>query len=868
MELIVRHFIDEYAARGIRLDDFQVLAIRALAAKEDVLVSAPTGAGKTVVAEFAVELALATSMRCIYTAPIKALSNQKFRDLVHRHGQDTIGLLTGDQTINRDAPILVVTTEVLRNMLVQRDTVMDDVGFAILDEVHYLADPARGPVWEEVIIHLPEHIRLVSLSATISNVDEFIGWLRSVRGRTAEITTRIRPVPLEQHVAVKKRIFPLYDRRGELNPALMSAVRSEPPAFRQSRSALPAQRRQILRMLGQQNMLPAIHFIFSRKACDNAVGDLLDRDIFLTSREESRQINRQLKDLRAELSDADARTIRFNFWAKAFRRGFGAHHAGMFPALKELAERLMNQGLLKLVYATGTLALGIDMPVRTVVLEDLTRFNGTDFVELTATEYTQLIGRAGRRGKDTHGNAVVMYGPEINIDYLADLGSGHVEPLESAFFPSYNAVVNLLTHYTYDQVRAIMGTSFAQYQRNAELGTIEARLVRVRRHMDRLEAELRKSCLLGDVVEYLQVRERAGRASKAERKRAKTEYRRRIEESWENKNTGNLYAYAVNGELEYAVALSVNGEKMRVLTVDGEMIWLRFVHLSSEMRDLGRFDLPFGISLKDPATRREIADDMYDAVAERIELGTDRDLTASWDRFAVRLTPEVQDHPVHHCPDLKDHLKEASTYLSVSANVQELTALRDSYEESVAKEYDATARVLFDLGYLQGSKDSEVKLAAGAQILRRIHNEADLLITLCMNEAVFAELDADEFAGVCSAFLCDRRLGNDVPRTPRMRAAWSVIERNRDYLVSREHEVGITRTAEPTPGAMETFTLWAQGADLEAVVRRSRLVVGDFISANRRLIDLLEQLIIAGEDTWIAEKAMASRKLISRWSWV
>ncbi|MEW6919170.1 DEAD/DEAH box helicase [Trueperella pyogenes] len=866
--MIAENFIDRNRARGIDLDDFQLEAIAALGNNRDVLVSAPTGAGKTVVAEYAVELALARSLRCIYTAPIKALSNQKYRDLAEEIGHEHVGLLTGDQTINRDADILVVTTEVLRNMLFHHDDIVNDIGYVVLDEVHYLADEFRGPVWEEIILQLPAHVRLVSLSATISNVEEFSSWLSSVRGPTEVIVSTTRPVPLVQHVAIQRRLEPLFV--GErISPRLIQAHEG-PHGYRRRQTSF-ARRKRVLKQLQDHDLLPAIEFVFSRKGCDRAVADLLDSGLTLTNCAQQRQILARLNSLRAELSDEDQRAIRFNFWAKAMTRGFAAHHAGMFPALKELAEDLMEEGLLKLVYATGTLALGIDMPVRTVVLEDLQRWNGADFVALTATEYTQLIGRAGRRGKDKVGHAVVLDTDDLDIVALADLGSGRVEPLHSAFFPSYNSVVNLLAFHTYEDARALMGTSFAQYQRNAELGEVRGRIARIRARLDTLETELSEECRAGNVPDYLRLRRRSERASKAERKRAKREYQQKMADSWAAARTSRLYVFARSGELDYGVVLSV-GAKLRMVNLNAEMIWLRENELSSELRDLGTIPLPFGMSPKNPQVRADIAEVMWRAVGERIELGTDRDLTGSWDRFAVRETDKLAAHPVHHCPDLAAHVERGAEFTSLLANLEALEKESEAFDDSVAKEFDATAAVLARLGYLQPAQSGRtdeglVKLAAGAAMLRGIHNEADLLIVMSLGEAAFAELSAQDFAGVCSAFLCDRRLGVDVPATPALRSAWQAIERNRQFLEAIEDKHGIERTVQPYPGGMEAFTAWAGGADLESVLSMG-LVVGDFISANRRLIDLLGQIAQVAPSEYLRDIAGQARELIRRWEWL
>lgn len=864
VDLVISHIVDGYSARGITLDDFQVKAMEALAKGRDVFVSAPTGAGKTVVAECAVELALARSTRCIYTAPIKALSNQKFKDLCERYGDEHVGLVTGDTVINRDAPILVVTTEVVRNMLLTRDSGIADIGYVVLDEVHFLGDPFRGPVWEEIILQLPRTARLVSLSATVANIDEFTSWLRSVRGTTEVITSTVRPVPLEQFVATKRSLVPLFDRQGNL------AVPNDSPrpdSDRRRRRGDPAgRRRKTLRTVENAKMLPAIHFVFSRKGCDTAVADLLDADVFLTTKDEAKIIRRRLSDVKATMSEADARTIRFGFWAKAFSRGFAAHHAGMFPALKELAEQLMDDGLLKLVYATGTLALGIDMPVRTVIIEDLIKWNGDDFVPLTATEYTQLIGRAGRRGKDTHGNAVVVHTPELDVEYLAHIGSGHVDPLMSAFVPSYNTVVNLLTHLSLDEARAIMGQSFAQYQKNADLGTIEAKLARVERRLTQTSEELEHACERGSVTEYVEVLKEAGRASKSQRKAAKEAYRKEIDESWYNAVTGMLYAFAVDGELDYGIALSVSDKRIRMIDVYGDVFWLHHADLSSQLRDLGFIDLPYGRSVKDPSVREDFADTIHNAIEERLDLGLDEDLRQSWDRYAVRETPVVEAHPVHACADRHLHRAQAAEYSTLLDRRQELVTVRESYDGSVAREFDATVGVLEKLGYLH-VKDGRAKLSMGGTLLRGIHSEADALTVMCMSEPVFEDLSPAKFAGVCSALLCDRRFSSFAPRDPQLRFAWGRIEANMDDLVGREYAAGISRTGVPTPGAIDAFTLLASGADLETAVAASKLAVGDLITANRRLIDILGQLVDVGGDSWLGERAYQARELLRRWDW-
>ncbi|XCB30081.1 DEAD/DEAH box helicase [Arcanobacterium hippocoleae] len=541
----MKNFRDRYLQYGIKLDDFQEEAIAALLADNDVLVSAPTGSGKTLIAEFAVDLALARELRCIYTAPIKALSNQKYRELSARCGSKNVGLLTGDLTINRNAEILVVTTEVLRNMLFAQDASLENIGYVVLDEVHYLADKSRGPVWEELILQLPPAIRLVSLSATIENLDEFTAWLRSVRGETRCVVSKVRPVPLEQVLLSHGKVIPLLrganlllgsaakendgaDTLAQFNQDLIFAAISrekhnfgnqEKTRNRSGRRISPAQRKKIALQLRETGLLPAIEFIFSRKGCDNAVKDLLDREVIFTTREQQKIIRQRLSELRKTLSEEDCKAVRFGLWEKALVRGFAAHHAGMFPAIKELVEELTAAGLLSVIYATGTLSLGINMPVRSVVLEELYKWNGESFENLSGTEYTQLIGRAGRRGKDQKGTAVILARPHTDLAQLQDLSSGKLEQLNSAFFPAYNTVINLIANYGYTKARLIMGTSFAQYQLNSQLGQIQGKISRIQAKIARMQHEVNNLCHCGDLAGYLELRNRAGRAAKAARKK-------------------------------------------------------------------------------------------------------------------------------------------------------------------------------------------------------------------------------------------------------------------------------------------------------------------------------------------------------------
>ena len=393
-------------------DDYQRRACQALYEGHGVLVAAPTGSGKTVVGEFAVHLALAAGRKCFYTTPIKALSNQKYGDLVRRYGPDRVGLLTGDNSINGEAPVVVMTTEVLRNMLYGGSGTLDGLGYVVLDEVHYLADRFRGAVWEEVIIHLPDSVQVVALSATVSNAEEFGEWLTQVRGGTTVIVDEHRPVPLWQHVLADGHLNDLFVSPNgrdapQVNPDLLRLSRREEQARRRSPGrpvrggrrpsrSRPPSRPLVIERLDAAGLLPAITFIFSRAACDAAVRQCLDAGLRLTTPEEAEIITEVAERRTADLPEADLAVLGYGEWLTGLQRGIAAHHAGLLPTFKEVVEELFEAGLVRVVYATETLALGINMPARTVVIERLDKWNGEAHAALTPGEYTQLTGRAWR----------------------------------------------------------------------------------------------------------------------------------------------------------------------------------------------------------------------------------------------------------------------------------------------------------------------------------------------------------------------------------------------------------------------------------------------------------------------------------------
>ena len=517
------------------LDEFQLDACHALESGKGVLVAAPTGAGKTIVGEFAVYLVMDAGGKCFYTTPIKALSNQKFSELTEKYGEAKVGLLTGDTSINPEAQIVVMTTEVLRNMIYSNYTTIRDLKYVVMDEVHYLADKFRGAVWEEILIHLSDAVQVISLSATVSNAEEFGEWLQTVRGDTEVIVSEVRPVPLYQHVLFGSRLLDLFGEDHKLNPEL---TRLERESYRQIRGSWREKpkgprtltRSEIVEKLERENLLPAITFIFSRNNCDAAVRQCLAAGIRLTTTQERSDIRAVIAKNVKNLAEEDLVVLGYYEWADALERGIAAHHAGLLPAFKVTVEDLFQRGLVKAVFATETLALGINMPARTVVLEKLSKWNGEGHVAISPGEYTQLTGRAGRRGIDIEGNAVILWSSELDSISVGGLASTRTYPLKSSFKPTYNMSINLISQFGSEKARTSLESSLAQFQADKAVVGLAKQIRKNEIARDSLFAEA--ECDQGDFIEYSRIRGQIKRLETENRKnrRKKVELEEEIQD--------------------------------------------------------------------------------------------------------------------------------------------------------------------------------------------------------------------------------------------------------------------------------------------------------------------------------------------------
>lgn len=778
------------ASQRFSLDPFQLAGCRALENGRSVLVAAPTGAGKTIVGEFAVHLAMREpGDKAFYTTPMKALSNQKFRELQEVYGPDEVGLLTGDTNINGNARVVVMTTEVLRNMLYADSPALRGLRYVVMDEVHYLADRFRGAVWEEVIIHLAPSVRLVSLSATVSNAEEFGDWLDTVRGDTEVIVSETRPVPLEQHVLVRGDLLPLFDDRAgvataQVNQELMRIRSVKGSNFDNNRrvqaansarhAGYEASRRRpnrgmkrpvrsanvqrverldrpdVVELLSRSNLLPAIFFIFSRAGCDAAVQQVRRGGVRLTSQDERREIRAIVEDRTRTLPEEDLAVLGYWQWLDNLERGVASHHAGLLPAFKEVVEELFQRKLVKVVFATETLALGINMPARTVVLEKLEKFNGEARVAITSGEYTQLTGRAGRRGIDVEGHAVIQWTEGLDPQAVAALASRRTYPLNSSFRPTYNMAVNLIDQFGQARAREVLESSFAQFQADrAVVG-----LARQVRDQEQTLAGYQNAmtCDRGDFTEYSSIRRELSDVEKLNRKDANASRRTRDE---------------------------------------------RQRHISS-------------------------------------------------------LRKRMQRHPCHGCPDREHHARWAERYWKMKRQVDKLRQQIETRTGTVARIFDHVVDVLGELDYVQVADDGTAALTPAGRTMRRIYGERDLLVAESLRRGLWKDLDAASLAALACSLVYEPR-GDDsgpgergLPRGAFRGAFTATLDlwQRLDDLERENHLPGSEPISSGLATAMHT---WARGGMLDRVLSEADMAAGDFVRWAKQTIDLLDQLSLVAD---------------------
>ena len=841
------------------LDAFQRTACRALEDGRGVLVAAPTGAGKTVVGEFAVHLALQAGNKCFYTTPIKALSNQKYNDLVERHGPDRVGLLTGDNAINGDADVVVMTTEVLRNMLYAGSDALRGLSHVVMDEVHYLADRARGAVWEEVIIHLPDDVALVSLSATVSNAEEFAEWLVTVRGDTEVVVEEHRPVPLWQHVMVGTRLHDLFvdEAQEQVNPELVRLAREESrwsPRDRQGRPVRRpvAKRPDVIDRLDREGLLPAITFIFSRAGCAAAVEQCLRSGLRLNTEEDAARVRQIVEARTASIPREDLRVLGYWEWLDGLQRGIAAHHAGMLPTFKEVVEELFLAGLVKAVFATETLALGINMPARSVVLEKLTKWNGDAHVDVTPGEYTQLTGRAGRRGIDVEGHAVVLWQQGFDPASVAGLASTRTYPLRSSFRPSYNMAVNLVGSVGREPARALLESSFAQFQADKSVVGLARQ---VARNLEALEGyRSSMTCHLGDAEEYAGLRAAVKRRETELAKTGATQRRAAAAQSLEKLKVGDVIRVPSGRRSGLAVVLDpgvgLTGEAHPlVVTEDRWAGRLSLADFPAPVEALGHVRVPKNLNHRTPQARRDLASSLRAlGLGGGGRPGKQRAAAAD-DAELSRLRAELRRHPVHGCDEREQHMRWAERWHRLRADTDAIEKRVAGKTSSIARTFDRVCDVLTALGYLDG----EVVTETGQQ-LARVYSESDLLVVECLRAGVWDDLTPAELAAVTSALVYEnRRPDESVPRVPSGPVQTALAEMTRIWgrLTEAESRERLAFLRAPDSGFTWAAWRWASGSRLEQVLDDDPdLTAGDFVRWCKQLIDLLSQVaLVAATDS-------------------
>ncbi|NYI41398.1 DEAD/DEAH box helicase [Demequina lutea] len=882
--------VDFEATLSFALDDFQRDGCQAVADGHSVLVAAPTGAGKTVVGEFAVAHAQRRGRKAFYTTPIKALSNQKYGDLRAIYGPEKVGLLTGDTSINPHADIVVMTTEVLRNMIYAGSSSLDRLGVVVLDEVHYLADRFRGSVWEEVIVHVGAATSIVSLSATVSNAEEFGAWLTEVRGDTKVIVSERRPVPLWPHVMLREGLFDLYapgtdpsdlGPNPRINPELEAVAKrsrhdeqGNRPArsgYRGGRGSQPKPRRSpprfaVIDQLDAQALLPAIVFVFSRAGCEDAVEQVKASGIRLTSDEERRRIAEIIEVRCSALPPEDLGPLGFTAWRDNLEAGLAAHHAGLIPLFKEVVEELFAAGLIKVVYATETLALGINMPARSVVLEKLVKWDGESHKDLTAGEYTQLTGRAGRRGIDVEGHAVVIEHPGFDAGQLARLASRRTYPLVSSFQPSYNMAINLVGRSGVQRARDALEMSFAQFQADASVVGKARRVRELDGALEGFREAMR--CDRGDFREYAGLREKLSRNEKDASQTARRATREATVSQLSQLRRGDLVRILGGRRSGVAVVIASDDDpkapRPTVVTDAGRATRLSVADLTMGLDTVGRLTIPGKFNAQDARARKELGVRALGEarVARDKERTQRRPRQSQGDADAVRAA--MRNHPCHSCPEREDHARWAERYFRTLRDKDRIATEIQRATGSIAAVFDRRCAVLRECGYLSGEGEETVVTAAGTT-LKTLYAENDIVMAECLREDVWGRLNPAGLAAAVSTLLYSARRddGDSTPRIPGgPQGILTEALKQTQRVWSRFAELHEVRDLPPLPaphwGLVNAIHGWAQGKSLDAVISKTDVAPGDMVRWCKQVIDALDQIAQSAPESSTSDRARAA----------
>jgi len=851
------------------LDGFQMDAIDALNQGHSVVVSAPTGSGKTLVGEYAIHRALAHGRKVFYTTPLKALSNQKLRDFREQFGAERVGLMTGDLTVNREASIVVMTTEIFRNMLYaeadQGDDPLEDVEAVVLDECHYMNDSQRGTVWEESIIHCPPVVQLVALSATVANAGQLTDWIERVHGPTTLVMSDYRPVPLQFSFCSAKGLHPLLNDEGTgLHPnckvwrAPKGSKRKGPKTPKPPQPEAPPLSFVVAQM-AEREMLPAIYFIFSRRGCDKAVRDL--GKVCLVTPEEQARIAARLDAFVAATPEA----VRDGGHDEALLRGIAAHHAGVLPAWKELIEELFQQGLVKVVFATETLAAGINMPARSTVISALSKRTERGHRPLMGSEFLQMAGRAGRRGLDTQGYVVTVQSRFEGVREAGQLATAPADPLVSQFTPSYGMVLNLLQRYDLTKARELVERSFGRYLATLDLADDEARITELREQLSHLSDEA-VEVAWDDFEDYEKQRGRL-----REERRLLRILQQQAEETLAHELTLAL-RFASEGALVSLKAPSLRGrvtpavivEKVEgpgqfplLLCLTDENVWLLVpctavvslhaelsclqvkeiaapeLHRSGELRHGDQASGGLALAVAHMARRHDMTTPQYDLAGE----------VQAQAHLVRELELALELHPAHRAGDRKKLRKQRFRIEELEAEIEERQRILHFRANRHWETFLALIEILRFFGCLageEGLEPTEIGRTVGA-----LRGDNELWLGLALMSGHLDELEPADLAAVFEAISTEVNrpdLWSGFPPSPASEEALHDLRGIRRELQRQQERASVVMPLWFEPELMGLVHAWAKGVSWNDLIANTSLDEGDVVRIMRRTVDLLAQV--------------------------
>jgi len=851
------------------LDPFQLEAIDALNQGHSVVVSAPTGSGKTLVGEYAIHRALAHGQKVFYTTPLKALSNQKLRDFRAQFGAEKVGLLTGDLSLNREAQIVVMTTEIFRNMLYaeadDHDDPLDNVEAVVLDECHYMNDSQRGTVWEESIIHCPPPIQLVALSATVANAGQLTDWIDRVHGPTQLVLSDFRPVPLAFSFCSAKGLHPLLNDEGTgLHPNCKVWRAPKGGQRKGPKTAKPPQPEApplgfVVAQMAERDMLPAIYFIFSRRGCDKGVRDL--GKACLVNPEEQARIKMRLDAYIAATPEA----VRDGGHADALLRGIAAHHAGVLPAWKELIEELFQQGLIKVVFATETLAAGINMPARTTVISALSKRTERGHRPLMGSEFLQMAGRAGRRGLDTQGYVVTVQSRFEGVREAGQLATSPADPLVSQFTPSYGMVLNLLQRYDLTKAKELVERSFGRYLATLDLAEDEARISELMGQLDRLEDGS------GDVPwEDFEDYEKQ-RARLREERRILRILQQQAEETLAHELTlalqfssegtlVSLKAPQLKGRVTPAVIVEKvkgSGQFPLLLCLTDENLWVLLpcnavvsLHAELSCLQVGQVDPPLlrhggelrhgdqasgglALAVGHMANRHDMTTPQYDLAGE----------VQAHAQLVHHLEEELELHPAHRWGDRKQLKKHRRRMEELHDEIGERQRLLHFRSNRHWDTFLALIEILRFFGALAGEDGLEPTEVGRTVAALRGDNE--LWLGLALMSGHLDELDPAQLAAVFEAISTEVNrpdLWCGYPPPPQAEEALHDLRGLRRELERQQERAKVTVPIWWEPELTGLVHAWAKGTSWSDLIANTSLDEGDVVRILRRTVDLLAQV--------------------------